>query len=151
MAGVLEHALVPMHEVLSHQEAIEVLAPFGLVQDGLIQTSSLPMIAIDDPALLGACVPRPSGVSADWPIDSIVRITRRSAFTGITFHYRCVSAVPVFPTMRMSANAIHEIILEDDVDDDIDEGIEEMVEEQLSPDELLEEANKFIRQEEDEQ
>ena len=148
MAGVLEHALVPMHEVLSHQEALDALSPFDLVQDGLIQTSSLPMIAIDDPALLGACVPRPSGVSADWPIDSVVRITRRSAYTGITFHYRCVSAVPVFPTMRMSANAIHEMILEDDEDEDFDEVIEDE-EVELSPEELLDEANKFMRQEEE--
>lgn len=104
MSGVLGHALVPFHEVLSNEEALAELEPFGLVKEGIIMLSALPLIAIDDPALLGACVPRPTGVSADWPIDSIVRIERRSIYAGISISYRCVSSQFVFP-MRMRANA----------------------------------------------
>lgn len=95
---------MPFHEVLSNEEALEVLEPLGLVKDGTIVLSALPLIAIDDPALLGACVPRPTGVSADWPIDSIVRIERRSIYAGISISYRCVSSQFVFPK-RMRANA----------------------------------------------
>ena len=149
MAGVLNHALVPMHEVLTDQEAIQELRPYGLVIDGKIETSALPLIGIDDPALLGACVPRPNGVSARWPIDSVVRITRRSAFTGITYHYRCVSAVPVYPTMRMSANAIHEIVLQEQEDDDDDDwaDIEEQQPEEKSLDQLQSELDELTRTE----
>jgi DNA-directed RNA polymerase subunit H (RpoH/RPB5) len=148
MAGVLNHALVPMHEVLTDQEAIQELQPFGLVIDGKIETSALPLIGIDDPALLGACVPRPKGVSARWPIDSVVRITRRSAYTGISYHYRCVSAVPVYPTMRMSANALHEIVLEEDDDWTGDADIdEEQQPEEKSLDQLQTELDDLTRME----
>ena len=97
MAGSISHSLVPWHEVLSDQEALQELAPYGIVNDGVINLSALPPIPMDDPALLGACVPRPAGVSSDWPLNKIVRIERRSVFSGISIAYRVVSNVSAFP------------------------------------------------------
>jgi len=151
MAGVLGHSIVPMHEVMTNDEALVELEPLGLVKDGFIETSALPMIAIDDPALLGACVPRPPGVAASWPINSVVRITRRSVYAGITTFYRVVSAQPVYPTMRLSANSAYEIILEElDDTEEQTQTIEEEREES-TVDELMSETKEFLEQEEDEQ
>lgn len=98
MAGSIAHSLVPFHEVLSDEEAALALEPYGIVNgDGMVRISALPPIPMDDPALLGACVPRPSGVSADWPLDKVVRIERRSVFAGISIAYRVVSSVSAFP------------------------------------------------------
>lgn len=150
MAGVLGHSIVPMHEVMTNDEALAELEPLGLVKDGFIETSALPMIAIDDPALLGACVPRPPGVAASWPINSVVRITRRSVYAGITTFYRVVSAQPVYPTMRLSANSAYEIILEEFEDEEQTQAKEEEIEESTI-DELMSETKEFLEQEEDEQ
>ena len=150
MAGVLGHSIVPMHEVMTNDEALAELEPLGLVKDGFIETSALPMIAIDDPALLGACVPRPPGVAASWPINSVVRITRRSVYAGITTFYRVVSAQPVYPTMRLSANSAYEIILEEFEDEEQTQAKEEEKEESTI-DELMSETKEFLEQEEDEQ
>lgn len=150
MAGVLGHSIVPLHEVLTNDEALFELEPLGLVKDGFIETSSLPMIAIDDPALLGACVPRPPGVAASWPINSVVRITRRSVFAGITTFYRVVSPQPVYPTMRLSANSAYEIILEEFEDQEQTQTKEEDRDES-TVDELMSETKEFLEQEEDEQ
>ena len=98
MAGSLSHSLVPWHEVLTDKQAREELKVYGIVNvDGAIQLSALPPIPMDDPALLGACVPRPTGVPSDWPLNRIVRIERRSAFAGISIAYRVVSSVSGFP------------------------------------------------------
>lgn len=150
MAGVLGHSIVPMHEVMTNDEALVELEPLGLVKDGFIETSALPMIAIDDPALLGACVPRPPGVAASWPINSVVRITRRSVYAGITTFYRVVSSQPVYPTMRLSANSAYEIILEELEDEEQAQAQEEEIEES-TVDELMSETKEFLEQEEDEQ
>lgn len=150
MAGVLGHSIVPMHEVMTNDEALVELEPLGLVKDGFIETSALPMIAIDDPALLGACVPRPPGVAASWPINSVVRITRRSVYAGITTFYRVVSPQPVYPTMRLSANSAYEIILEELEDEEPTQTEEEETEES-TVDELMLETKEFLEQEEDEQ
>lgn len=150
MAGVLGHSIVPMHEVMTNDEALVELEPLGLVKDGFIETSALPMIAIDDPALLGACVPRPPGVAASWPINSVVRITRRSVYAGITTFYRVVSPQPVYPTMRLSANSAYEIILEEFEDEEQTQAQEEEREESTI-DELMSETKEFLEQEEDEQ
>lgn len=152
MAGVLGHSLVPMHEVLTYQEALEELEPLGLVKNGFVNTSSLPMIAVDDPALLGACVPRPEGVPAAWPIDSVVRITRRSVYTGISTFYRVVSPMPVYPTQRILASLDHEITLLDIEDDEEEETpeVQDEVQEQ-TVDELMDQTIEFLEQEEAEQ
>ncbi|MBT93239.1 MAG: hypothetical protein CMA60_00225 [Euryarchaeota archaeon] len=98
MAGSINHALVPWHEVLTDEQAKLELAPYNITDaDGNIRLSALPPIPMDDPALLGACVPRPAGVSSDWPLDKIVRIERRSVFAGISVAYRVVSSVSAFP------------------------------------------------------
>ena len=98
MAGSMSHALVPYHEVLSDSQAAAELEPYGIVDEqGIIKLSSLPPIPMDDPALLSACVPRPTGVDASWPLNKVVKIERRSIFTGVSVAYRCVSSVTAFP------------------------------------------------------
>lgn len=94
----MSHALVPYHEVLTDAQAAIELQPYDLVDNqGIISLSSLPPIPMDDPALLSACVPRPLGVSPSWPLNKVVRIERRSVFTGVSISYRCVSSVSAFP------------------------------------------------------
>jgi DNA-directed RNA polymerase subunit H (RpoH/RPB5) len=94
MAGSMNHALVPFHEVLNDSQAAAELEPYGIVDEqGVIKLSSLPPIPMDDPALLSACVPRPTGVSASWPLNKVVRIERRSIFSGVSISYRCVSSI----------------------------------------------------------
>jgi DNA-directed RNA polymerase subunit H (RpoH/RPB5) len=131
MAGSISHALVPWHEVLTDEQARLELAPYNIVDAaGNIRLSALPPIPMDDPALLGACVPRPDGVSSEWPLNKVVRIERRSAFAGISVAYRVVSSVSSIPAAykrRKRADQLGigdvkaqnlELVLEDD------EGIE---------------------------
>ena len=101
MAGALNHSMVPLHEIISEQEAYTELAPWELEKTDLngnsyLNLDLLPKIAIDDPALLDASLPRPPGVSTTWPAGEVVRITRRSAFAGISVAYRLVVASHVF-------------------------------------------------------
>ena len=94
----MSHALVPYHEVLTDAQAAIELQPYGIVNEqGVINLSALPPIPMDDPALLSACVPRPEGVSPSWPLNKVVKIERRSIFTGVSIAYRCVSSVSAFP------------------------------------------------------
>jgi len=98
MAGSIAHALVPWHEVLTDEQARKELAPYDIIDAaGNIRLSALPPIPMDDPALLGACVPRPEGVSSEWPLNKVVRIERRSVFSGISIAYRVVSSVSAIP------------------------------------------------------
>ncbi|MCE4601427.1 MAG: DNA-directed RNA polymerase subunit H [Desulfurococcales archaeon] len=73
---ILEHELVPKHEVLSFEEATEVLRRLG------IAPNRLPSISVNDPIvqLLGA---KPG---------DIIRITRRSPTAGEAVYYRIVVA-----------------------------------------------------------
>ena len=162
----MSHALVPYHEVLTDSQAVAELRPYGIVDEqGIIKLSSLPPIPMDDPALLSACVPRPVGVSASWPLNKVVRIERRSIFTGIDIAYRCVSGVSAFPAAykgrpRSDQLALTDLESEDIIDadfenvdlDDIDLTLEE-----IEPDEEvfdketlseLEETAKIGREEE---
>jgi DNA-directed RNA polymerase subunit H (RpoH/RPB5) len=144
MTGALEHALVPFHEVLSNEQALIELEPLGLVRDGFVDFSALPLIAIDDPALLGACVPRPAGVSADWPINSVVRIERRSVYAGISIFYRGVSQEAVFPLSREVANASG-LMFMDEPDESEDSGQADLTE---SLQRLAEEEEKLADEQE---
>lgn len=125
MAGSMSHALVPYHEVLSDTQAAIELEPYGIVDDlGVINLSSLPPIPMDDPALLSACVPRPEGVSPSWPLNKVVRIERRSIFTGVSIAYRCVSSVSAFPVAykgrpRSDQRALTSLESEDIADADV--------------------------------
>ncbi|MEM0378479.1 MAG: DNA-directed RNA polymerase subunit H [Thermosphaera sp.] len=72
--NILEHELVPKHEVLNHKEATEVLKRLGL------QPWQLPWISIDDPVVkaIGA---KPG---------DIIRIYRKSPTAGTSVAYRYV-------------------------------------------------------------
>jgi DNA-directed RNA polymerase subunit H (RpoH/RPB5) len=98
MAGALSHSMVPLHEIISSSEAQFELEPWGVAQDGIEDVHQfIPHIAVDDPALLDASLPRPVGVTASWPIGEVVRITRRSAFSGVSLAYRVVIGSVAFP------------------------------------------------------
>ncbi len=73
---ILEHELVPKHELLTLEEAIEVLRRLG------VEPHQLPAISINDPVaqLLGA---KPG---------DIIRITRKSPTAGEAVYYRIVVA-----------------------------------------------------------
>ena len=120
----MNHALVSFHEVLDDSQAAVELESYGIVDDqGSIILSSLPPIPMDDPALLSACVPRPTGVSASWPLNKVVRIERRSVFTGVSVSYRCVSSISAFPTayknrLRSDQLALKNLEAEDIADAD---------------------------------
>jgi len=72
--NILEHVLVPKHEILSPEEAVEVLRKLGA------SPKNLPWISVDDPAAkaIGA---KPG---------DIIRITRRSPTAGVSVAYRYV-------------------------------------------------------------
>jgi len=74
--NVLDHVLVPKHEVLKPSEAVEVLRKLGTTPD------KLPWIRASDP------VARAIGAK---PGD-IVKITRRSPTAGVSIAYRFVIA-----------------------------------------------------------
>jgi DNA-directed RNA polymerase subunit H len=72
--NVLNHVNVPLHEVLSDEEAAELLERYGIVRE------QLPKIKNNDPAakVIGA---QPG---------NIIRITRRSPTAGVATAYRLV-------------------------------------------------------------
>jgi DNA-directed RNA polymerase subunit H (RpoH/RPB5) len=93
--------MVPLHEIISASDAQVELEPWGVAQHGIEDVHQfIPHIAVDDPALLDASLPRPVGVSASWPIGEVVRITRRSAFSGVSLAYRVVIGSVAFPGGR---------------------------------------------------
>ncbi|WP_440058987.1 DNA-directed RNA polymerase subunit H [Thermogladius sp. 4427co] len=72
--NILEHFLVPKHEVLTPEEAVEVLKKLG------VSPKSLPWITVDDPVVkaIGA---KPG---------DIIRIIRKSPTAGTSIAYRYV-------------------------------------------------------------
>jgi len=72
--NILEHVLVPKHEVLSPEEALEVLKKLG------VSPKNLPWISVDDPAA--------KAVGAK-PGD-IIRVVRKSPTAGVAIAYRYV-------------------------------------------------------------
>jgi DNA-directed RNA polymerase subunit H len=82
--NILEHELVPQHEVLSPEEAERVLKELG------IKAPQLPWITIDDP-VVKAIKAKPG---------DIVRITRKSPTTGVSIAYRFVVADPLQKKIR---------------------------------------------------
>jgi DNA-directed RNA polymerase subunit H len=73
---ILEHELVPEHEVLSPEEAEEILEKYG------ISRYQLPLITIDDP-IVKLLKAKPG---------DIIRIKRKSPTAGIAVVYRVVVA-----------------------------------------------------------
>lgn len=72
--NVLNHELVPYHEVLDEQEAQKVLETFGVTHD------NLPKILATDPAAQ-ACEAKPG---------QIIKVTRQSVTAGHAVAYRFV-------------------------------------------------------------
>lgn len=98
MADALSHSMVPLHEVLSLKQALKELQPWGIQSE--FDFKKLPLIAIDDPALVSASQ-RTTGSGERWPAGQVIRITRRSAYTGISIAYRL--AVPTSAFGRTAA------------------------------------------------
>ena len=93
MADALSHSMVPLHEVLSVKEALKELEPWGIQSE--YDFNKRPLIAIDDPALVSASQ-RATGSGAQWPAGQVVRVTRRSAYTGVSVAYRLVVPTSAF-------------------------------------------------------
>ena len=71
---VPHHAYVPKHEIMTKKEAEEVLQKFNC------NATELPLIFVDDPAILGLGV-KPG---------DMIKITRKSGTSGESLYYRYV-------------------------------------------------------------
>ena len=82
--NILEHELVPKHEILSPEEAEEVLKRLN------IQPTQLPWISVDDPVVkaIGA---KPG---------DIIKIIRKSPTAGETIAYRYVVVDTLHPKKK---------------------------------------------------
>ena len=105
MADALSHSMVPLHEVLSLQKALEELRPWGIESEN--DFNKLPLIAIDDPALVSASQ-RATGSGAQWPAGQVVRVTRRSAYTGVSVAYRLVVPTSAFGRTAATGGVVFE-------------------------------------------
>ncbi len=74
---VPDHVYVPKHEIISKNEANEVLEKFNC------KPSELPLIFVTDPAIVGLGV-KPGDV---------IKITRKSSTAGQSLYYRYVVEV----------------------------------------------------------
>jgi len=74
---VPDHIYVPKHEIISIQEAGEVLNKYNC------KPTELPLIFVNDPAILGLGV-KPG---------DMIKITRKSATAGTSLYYRYVVEV----------------------------------------------------------
>ena len=71
---VLEHELVPKHEILSKKESKKILENYG------IKSTQLPKVRVDDPVIKAIKAKK----------RDIIRITRISATAGEAVYYRIV-------------------------------------------------------------
>ena len=71
---MIEHQLVPKHEVLSAEDAEKILEKYNCERE------HLPKILIDDPAIKDMTVAQ----------GDIIMITRKSPHAGISYFYRVV-------------------------------------------------------------
>ena len=69
-----DHILVPKHEIMTYEEAEQVLEKYHC------KSIELPLIFVSDPAIVGL------GVKAG----DMIKITRKSATAGESFYYRYV-------------------------------------------------------------
>ncbi len=82
--NILEHELVPKHEKLTPQEAVQLLKQLG------IKPAQLPWITIDDP-VVKALKAKPG---------DIIRIIRKSPTAGESVAYRYVVVDTLQPKKR---------------------------------------------------
>ena len=71
---VPNHVYVPKHEIMTKKEAEQVLKEYNC------NATELPLIFVTDPAIIGLGV-KPG---------DMIRITRKSGTSGISFYYRYV-------------------------------------------------------------
>jgi DNA-directed RNA polymerase subunit H len=71
---VIEHNLVPKHELLSPEEGQKILEKYNVSRD------QMPKILVDDPAIKDMQA-KPS---------DIIKITRKSKYAGDSLYYRVV-------------------------------------------------------------
>lgn len=74
---VPDHAFVPKHEIVSKEDAEQVLSKFNC------KPTELPLIFVNDPAILGLGV-KPG---------DLIKITRQSPTAGESLYYRYVVEV----------------------------------------------------------
>jgi len=77
--NVLEHELVPSHELLTPKEAEAMLKRYGITKD------QLPKIRVNDP-----CIAALIDAGKEIKEGQIVKITRASDVAGISVAYRLV-------------------------------------------------------------
>ena len=96
--NVLNHELVPHHELIPEDEEMEALSPWDLIQtdaDGVERLAKelLPKILITDPAvqvLKETHEQQDAELRAGWLANRVVRIIRRSPSAGKHLAYRLV-------------------------------------------------------------
>tara|TARA_B100000745_G_scaffold189897_1_gene124716 strand:+ start:473 stop:1060 length:588 start_codon:yes stop_codon:yes gene_type:complete len=96
--NVLNHILVPHHELVPLEEEEQTLAPWGLLQnqpDGSIRLARelLPKILITDPAVQAikeAVEAEDDELPAGWLTNRIVRVVRHSRSAGSSTAYRLI-------------------------------------------------------------
>lgn len=166
MAGALEHSMVPLHEIISHDVALKELEPWDITS--VSDFSKLPQIAIDDPALLSAALAIPyderQNMEPGWPAEQVVRITRRSAYSGISIAYRLAVSTSAFGRPQADGGFVEDAFEEEEELEDIaemGESLQELAEEQdkrrrgeiiMTDDELSslqQAADAALREEED--
>ena len=86
-------------------EALKELEPWGIQSE--YDFNKLPLIAIDDPALVSASQ-RATGSGAQWPAGQVVRVTRRSAYTGVSVAYRLVVPTSAFGRTAATGGVVFE-------------------------------------------
>ncbi len=75
--NVLNHELVPRHEILSDAEAKKIMKKYGLVE------KQLPYLLIHDPVAKAVCA-KPG---------QIVKVTRDSPTSGVVVTYRLIAVM----------------------------------------------------------
>ncbi|MBT4059921.1 MAG: DNA-directed RNA polymerase subunit H [Euryarchaeota archaeon] len=96
--NVLNHELVPLHELVPSEGEMEELEPWDLVGTDIdgsprLRIELLPKILITDPAIQAlkeAMENKDDELRAGWLNNRVIRVTRRSPSAGIHVAYRLV-------------------------------------------------------------
>lgn len=75
LASILDHFLVPKHEIVSKEKAAELLKQFGVDAD------KIPKILVDDPII----------IEINAKKGDLLKITRRSHTAGESVYFRIVA------------------------------------------------------------
>ena len=96
--NVLNHEIVPLHELVDEDKQIEELSPWDLIGTDIdgsprLRIELLPKILITDPAIQAmkeAMEQSDDELRAGWLNNRVVRVTRRSPSAGLHVAYRLV-------------------------------------------------------------